>query len=99
MLTPLALADAWTPAAAQVALKATLLLAGAAGAALLLRRASASARHLVWTLSIAALLALPLLALALPAWRVPVLPSGSALGVPTFRAPAPLVVYPAVPAA
>lgn len=92
MLTPLA--DAWTPAAAQVALKATLLLAGAAAASLALRRASASARHLVWTLSIGALLALPLLALALPAWRVPLLPGGSPGPDLVFRAPSPAVAFP-----
>jgi beta-lactamase regulating signal transducer with metallopeptidase domain len=46
-----------------------LLVAGAA--ALLLRRHSAAARHLVWRLCILALLALPPASAALPGWRVP----------------------------
>lgn len=53
-------------------LKTTLLLALAGAVALLLRRASAAARHLVWTLAVAGLLALPLVSLLLPAWTVPV---------------------------
>ncbi|HEU0054189.1 MAG TPA: M56 family metallopeptidase, partial [Longimicrobium sp.] len=74
LLTPLPGAD-WLPVAAQVVLKATLVLAAGAVAAVLLRRASAAARHLAWTLSLGALLALPLLALAVPDWRVPLLPA------------------------
>ncbi len=58
-------------AAFWMTVKATVLLGVAAIVqALLYRRISASARHLVWTLAIAGLLLLPLLSLALPHWTV-----------------------------
>ena len=62
----------WLPLADAV-LKATLILAGAAGAAVLLRRASAALRHLVWTLALCSALAVPVLAAALPKWQLPLL--------------------------
>ena len=40
---------------------------------LALRRASAAARHLVWSLGLGAMLALPFISLTLPAWDVPVI--------------------------
>ena len=57
--------------------KSALLLAGAGAVAIALRRASASARHLVWTLASVGSLLLPLLALAVPAWTLAVLPDGA----------------------
>jgi carboxyl-terminal processing protease len=54
------------------ALRGTALLALAGVLALLLRRASASARHLLWALTVAGLLALPVLGLVLPRWPLPV---------------------------
>lgn len=59
----------------EVLLKATVVLATAGLLNVVLRRASATTRHLVWSLALAALLVLPLLTLLLPAWRVPVLPA------------------------
>ena len=51
--------------------KASLLLVVAAIVqAVLPRRTSAATRHLVWTLAMASLLVLPMLALALPSWAV-----------------------------
>jgi len=61
--------SAW-PILASAALKSTLVLGVAWIISTLLRRRSAAARHLVWTASAAALLALPLLSLMLPALRV-----------------------------
>jgi beta-lactamase regulating signal transducer with metallopeptidase domain len=58
-------------------LKATCLLLAALGASLLLQRASAGVRHLVWLVAVAALLVLP----ALAAWsplRLEVLPESFA---------------------
>ncbi|HEX8246489.1 MAG TPA: M56 family metallopeptidase [Longimicrobium sp.] len=68
MTAPAAWAPALAPAALIVA-KSTLLLAAAAGGAHLLRRGSAAARHLVWTLALGGLLALPALAVLLPDWK------------------------------
>lgn len=61
---------------ADLALKGTVVLLAAFLVAALLRRASASTRHLAWTAAFVALLALPLLAALLPAWRVPLLHRG-----------------------
>lgn len=61
-----------TPALAQAALivlKSTLLLGAAALGAHAMQRASAAARHLVWSLALAGLMALPALMLALPDWK------------------------------
>ena len=59
-------------------LKGTALLLLSGMMALALRRASAAARHLVWSLGLGALLALPILALMLPAWNLPVISALSA---------------------
>ena len=61
--------SAW-PILASAALKSTLVLGVAWLLSTLLRRRSAAARHIVWTASAAALLALPLLSVVLPALRV-----------------------------
>src|SRR5689334_1541137 len=53
-------------------IKASLVLALTAVAAAALRRASASARHLVWTLGLMGALAAPALSLALPRWELPI---------------------------
>jgi beta-lactamase regulating signal transducer with metallopeptidase domain/protocatechuate 3,4-dioxygenase beta subunit len=66
--------DARTALLLDVALKATVVLLAALLFCLLARRASAAARHLSWSVAVYALLALPLLALVLPAWQVPLLP-------------------------
>ncbi|MGQ0508175.1 MAG: M56 family metallopeptidase [Myxococcaceae bacterium] len=52
--------------------KATVVLAAAALAGLLVRRGSASGRHLVWSLAVFAALCLPVFAWLLPSWRVEV---------------------------
>ncbi|HEX5726234.1 MAG TPA: M56 family metallopeptidase, partial [Longimicrobiaceae bacterium] len=80
--------------AAAVVLKATLLLAGGAAVSFVLvrRRASAAARHLVWTLTVAGLLALPLLAAGLPGWKV------GAVRLPAAAAGTPVRAWTAGPA-
>ncbi|MGH9371254.1 MAG: M56 family metallopeptidase [Vicinamibacterales bacterium] len=63
--------DSAMAAALSIAVKVSLLLAVAAIVqAVVLRRSSAAARHLIWTLAIAGALLLPMLSLALPDWPV-----------------------------
>lgn len=68
------------PLVADALIKASILLALTAGAALLLRRSTASLRHLVWTLGLSGALVAPILSAALPRWEVPLV---------TVAAPAP----------
>ena len=66
----------WTatiwPIAVSAAIKSTVVLAAAWLIALVLRKRSAASRHVVWTACAAALLALPLLSVTLPALRLQV---------------------------
>ena len=41
-------------------------------ASLLLRRRSAAARHMIWTLALVSALVLPALSIALPRWQLPI---------------------------
>ena len=59
-------ASAWIP----LAWKAAFLLAAAGLGAAALRQASASARHLLWTLAVVGVLVLPVLGHLLPAWEM-----------------------------
>jgi hypothetical protein len=70
---PSGLTDTWAWALALLLVKSTLVLCAAALAARALRHGSAARRHLAWTLALGALLVLPPLALALPAWKLPFL--------------------------
>ncbi len=64
--------SAWFSILMSAALKSTVVLGAAWMLAFLLRGRSAAARHLVWTAAAAAVLALPLLTLSLPALHLPV---------------------------
>jgi HEAT repeat protein/beta-lactamase regulating signal transducer with metallopeptidase domain len=57
-------------ALADAILKATVLFAAAGLVSVLLRKATAAARHLVWSLALVSAMALPVLSLALPRWQV-----------------------------
>jgi TonB family protein len=70
------------------ALKSTVVIGAAWILALALRRHSAAARHAVWTAAAAALLALPLLSISMPAWRVRSSALGPLASTVTFRATA-----------
>src|SRR5580704_13670829 len=92
--------SAWTAILLSAALKSTVVLGAAWLLAFTLRRRSAAARHLVWTAAVAALLALPLLTVSMPALPVrtgPLAPLVSSIvfrttavatsGAPTVTAP------------
>src|ERR1044072_2059307 len=64
----------WLEILLSTSLKGVLILIIAAALSFALRKASAASRHLVWSLAIASLLALPVLSFGLPSWQVPVLP-------------------------
>src|SRR5688572_8290722 len=59
----------------EVALKGTLLLVLAAMTALILRNATASLRHLLWSVALVAMLAIPALTLVLPRWNLGLVPA------------------------
>ena len=63
-------ADPWLPVLGGMALKALVILVVACAAQWLWRRGSAAAQHLVWSLVLCGVLALPVLMFALPEWRV-----------------------------
>jgi len=69
-----------------VSVKAALLLCVALAGTAMLRRASASVRHRVLVFTLFAVLALPALSLALPAWQVALLPSAMTSLVPSALA-------------
>lgn len=61
-----------------IAIKGTVVLLAASTAARALRDRSAAARHLVWSIAVASLAALPVLSTALPGWRLAILPAENA---------------------
>jgi beta-lactamase regulating signal transducer with metallopeptidase domain len=75
-------------AVADAAVRGTLVLLTALAATGLMRRSSASARHLVWLAALAALLLLPVARSFVPEWRVLPLPSVPAASAPALAAAA-----------
>jgi beta-lactamase regulating signal transducer with metallopeptidase domain len=65
----------WIQLLLDMAIKGVLILLMAGALAATLKRASAAARHLLWSVAVCGLLALPVFALMLPNWRVPVFPA------------------------
>jgi beta-lactamase regulating signal transducer with metallopeptidase domain len=68
--------------------KASVILAVTALVAVALRRASASARHLVWSLGLLSALAVPALSVALPRWELPIVTIASPATQMTAALPA-----------
>ena len=79
------------PILTDAALKGAILVAIAAVAAYFLRNRSAASRHAAWTAAVIGHLAIPGLVLLLPAWKMPVIPAASWMGVQT-HAPIPSAV-------
>lgn len=74
---PALLGDAgWFPRLAELLARGTALLLLVFAVAAVLRRASASTRHLIWSIGLMGVLLLPLLSTALP-WRLEVLPGAA----------------------
>src|SRR5215510_6314180 len=67
--------SSWLEHLVAASIKGALVLLVAAALCVFLRRASAASRHLVWSLALAGLIALPVLSFELPAWHIPVLPT------------------------
>jgi beta-lactamase regulating signal transducer with metallopeptidase domain len=74
------------------ALKGSLLIAAAAIVAYLLRERSASARHAAWSAAVIGHVALPVLTLLAPQWRLPVLPAPPWLDAATVTPTSPATV-------
>lgn len=89
------MSNEWLVAGLVLAGRVTLVLAVALLATSLMRRASAASRHFVWLLAAVAVLLLPVLSLAVPAWRV--VPGLSWLR-PVSRPDVAVVAAPAIPA-
>lgn len=70
----------------ETAIKGAVILAFAAGLSVVLRRAPASLRHLVWSLAVAAILIVPVLTPLLPRWRAPLLPEITPASMPAVDA-------------
>src|SRR6185295_9793346 len=75
---PASLSNNWAPWLSLLldfAIKGTAIIFAAGLLIVVLRRASAATRHLVLSLSIVSLLALPALSLLLPAWQISIFSS------------------------
>lgn len=91
---------------ADSAAKGVLILLAAWLVVLAMKRSSAAARHLVWSLALGGLLVLPVLAVALPKWQLPILPRKPAAPAPvvssalpaTSVSVSPVAAAPAMPA-
>ncbi len=66
----------------ELTLKGIMILTAAGLLSVGLRSASAASRHAVWSLALGALLLLPVLTWAVPAWRVAILPAPPAPPAP-----------------
>jgi hypothetical protein len=64
----------WLTILLDASVKGVIVLTVAGVLSVALRRASAAARHLVWSLALVSLIGLPTLSAVLPSWQVPILP-------------------------
>src|SRR6476661_4326066 len=76
--------------------KATLLFLAAGLASVVLRRRSASLRHMIWTLALAGVLLLPVLSIALPRWEWALVTIDKASSVQLSASSSPVPVSPSL---
>ena len=79
---PLSALDAWQAFAVESTLRATLAHGRRGARGLGPVASSASVRHLAWASALTGSLAIPVLMLVLPSWRVPILPRGQGQAAP-----------------
>jgi hypothetical protein len=75
---------AWLMVLVDAGVKGLGLLLLTCLAVLAARRTSAASRHLVWTLTLTALIFLPVLSYVLPSWQLPLLPVPSSVNASDF---------------
>ena len=85
LVVTLSALDAWQAFAVESTLRVTLAMAAAAARGRGPVASSASVRHLVWASALAGSLVMPVLMLALPSWRVPILPRAQGQAIRSTR--------------
>ncbi len=83
----------WLKVLLDAFLKGALLLMTAWILSLLLRRAAAATRHLIWSLALIGVLALPVLSFILPSWNLPLAPAIVPSSQKFENSPSPLPDY------
>jgi len=73
MFLPISEISGWIQILLSISIKGAIVLSVVYLINIALRRASAAARHLIWTLGLASLIILPVLQFMLPEWQVPIL--------------------------
>lgn len=76
----------WLTILLDATIKGAVILLAASVLCFFLRRTSAAARHLVWSLALISVLALPVFSMLLPGWNLPVLPKITIIERPTDAA-------------
>jgi len=76
----------WLTILLDASMKGAVILLAASVLCFFLRRTSAAARHLVWSLALISVLALPVFSMLLPGWNLPVLPKITIIERPTDAA-------------
>lgn len=66
---------AWLRLLVNIAIKGTVILFLAGTVTMMIRKSSASVKHLIWNLALGSILFMPVLSMVLPAWEAPVLPA------------------------
>jgi len=85
-LSQVSITSTWVTILLDATIKGAVILLIASVLCFFLRRTSAAARHLVWSLALISVLALPVFSMLLPGWSLPVLPKITIIERPTDTA-------------